>query len=427
MEFFKALPEYDGGNTVNCIYNCGCGMQDDQTGKEVENNYMILVTDTSENEYKAYIDKLINQGYRGVFQNRIEDNLYTQLSGSYLLYIYYTAQSRETRIILDNCSMPSPEFGYETEVSSYPVTVVQYGLYYDKNNGHSPTTTNCGMLYMVRLADNSLFMIDGGDILQCSDESAHGMLDFMHRLTETAPGEQIRIAAWFITHAHNDHFCGAAKLINRFHDQLCVERFVYNFPSSAVRGPDDKLPIFKGIVNNYCPKAKYLKAHTGQSFDLGGVRFDIMYTFEDSIRADSPSAYPLRDYNCTSTIVKMTVGDNSVMWLGDTNVEAENIITSVWSPSVWKSDVVQVAHHCFNYLSNLYPWIDADYAMLPNSYFGGHTPENTPKLQEVLDRLSASNNIWYSDRTTGFVFENGEYRQIIDEDRVGGEYDFSGF
>ena len=426
MTIFKGLPDFDGGRLIPAIYNIGCGTENEFTSDGLKDGYAFLVADTDREEYKAYISKLTVCGYKVIFENGIGDDLFTQLEGEYLLYIYHTSKKRETRIIIEGETGKISDFGYSGKGSS-PVLVIQHGLYYDPENGHSPTTTNCGMFYIVRLPDNSLFLIDGGDILQCCDEAVAGRIDLMRRITGTKQGEKIRIAGWFITHAHNDHFDGCSKMLNRYSDILSVERFIFNFPCTAIRRPDSRAELFKETINKYCPGAKYLKAHRGQFFELSGVRFEVLYACEDAIRADSPVSYPLRDYNCTSTILKMSFDGLSVMWLGDTNVETEDIVTSIYDPDIWKSVVVQVAHHCFNYLSKLYPWIDANYAMLPNSYFGGHTPENLPKLADVINRLPDENNIWYSERTTGFEFIDGKYTKVIDEDLIGKDYDGSGF
>ena len=427
MNFFKNIPDYDGGRTVPCIYNTGCGIDNDLENDSAINNYTLLVTDTDAEEYADYIKKLTENGYTVIFENRIENDLYTALDGARLLYVYYTDAKKEVRIIADNASSRIDKFGYEIKEPQCAVNVTQYGLYYDPENGHSPTTTNCGMFYAVRLADNSLFLIDGGDVFQCSEAALEGRMDYLHRLTGTAKGEKMTVAAWFITHAHNDHMDGCAKMLNRFHDELKVERFVFNFPCSKVRRPDDRFDVFMGMVKKYCPDALYLKAHAGQKFTLGGVGFTVLYAYEDAIRAGNPSAYPLGDYNCTSTVIKMNVGENSVLWMGDTNVETEKILAEKFSAAVFKSDVVQVAHHCFNYLSTLYPMIDADYAMLPNSYYAAHTAENAPKLQDVLDRLPDERNIWYEDKTDSFEFIDGKYTLVAEEELIGGEYDGSGF
>ena len=67
--------------------------------------------------------------------------------------------------------------------------------------------------------------------------------------------------------------------------------------------------------------------------------------------------------------------------------------------------------------------IDADYAMLPNSCYAGHTVENEPKLAEVVALLPDPANLWYEDKTTVFQFIDGKYQVVLEEDRVGGEHD----
>lgn len=107
------------------------------------------------------------------------------------------------RVIEDRASTALPEFSNTYEFASPQNTpdsaaaceggesaeIYQYGLYYDPRNGHSPTTTNCGMFYIIRLSDNRLVMIDGGDCMQCSVEALEGMYRFLRRITGTAEGE----------------------------------------------------------------------------------------------------------------------------------------------------------------------------------------------------------------------------------------------
>ena len=68
-------------------------------------------------------------------------------------------------------------------------------------------------------------------------------------------------------------------------------------------------------------------------------------------------------------------------------------------------------------------WIDADWAMLPNSYFGAHTPENTPKLADVIAHLAAPENIRYEEKTTIFTFADGKYTVIGEEELIGDKWD----
>ncbi|MBQ2725910.1 MAG: hypothetical protein IJF78_09400, partial [Clostridia bacterium] len=329
----------------------------------------------------------------------------------------------EVRLFADPAGVTADRFGYTTQGGK--TEIYQYGLYYDPQNGHSPTTTNCGMLYIVKLADNSLFMMDGGHILQCSVEAVTGLYDFLHRITGKAPGETIPIACWFVTHAHDDHLAMCVRLTRTYPGEFDIQRILFNFPSYSVcrRGYAEEPFRLRETLREFYPDAMTLKPHHGMKFTLASTEFEVYYTHEDVIRADNVTAYPFRDFNCTSTVLKMTADGGTVMWLGDTNLEAEAHIVKTMPREMWKADVVQVAHHCFNHLSTLYPWIGAPYAMLPNSYFGGHTPDNISKLADVEACLKSPDCIWYEEKTTGFLFEDGEYRVILEQDRVGGEHD----
>jgi hypothetical protein len=137
--------------------------------------------------------------------------------------------------------------------------------------------------------------------------------------------------------------------------------------------------------------------------------------------------YNLRDYNCTSTVMRIRFDKKSVMLLGDISQAAEQIIVKSFDSKVLASDVVQVAHHCFNYLDTLYAWIHAPAAMLPNSWGGAHQPENEPKLQAVLNCLK-DDQIWYEGGgTDGFIATEDGWKHVFHEPVIGGPYDGSGY
>lgn len=427
---------YEGGTGASALYDAGPMPGDDDDGPIGEDSRMLLVADTCKREYEEYLDKLCGMGYRKIFENHTQAVDCCQLiREGELLYVYYTLQSKEVRIIADQASLPLEEFSYsyneETRDSGIGINpdsaeIYQYGLYYDPQNGHSPTTINCGMFYVIRLADNRLVMIDGGHHLQCSAEAVEGMFRFLRRITKTKEGERIQVAAWFFTHAHDDHMAACVRLLRTYPKILEIERVMCNFPSRrACEGHSD----FSGLwvtLRELCPDVRCLKLHSGQRITLANVCFDVLYTHEDAVRHETPEVFPFEDFNCTSVIMKMTTGGGTIMWLGDTGVETEALVAERIPAPLWKSDVVQVAHHAFNFLSRLYALIDADYAMVPNSRYGGNAGSNHDKLMDVVRRLPSRENLWYEDRTTGFRFEEGRYRVILEEDVVGGEHDGTG-
>lgn len=424
---------YEGGTSGAAVYNAGPMLENDSEAVTEEDSRMLLVADTCRREYEAYLEKLCGMGFRKVFENHTGAVDCCQLmKGGDLLYVYYTLRTGEVRVIADKASVPLDEFS-DSYMEEGPAAhmwgtmdsaeIYQYGLYYDPCNGHSPTTTNCGMFYIIRLRDNRLVMIDGGHILQCSAEAVEGMYRFLRRITGTAEGERLGVAAWIFTHAHDDHMAACVRLLRTYPEAFEIERAMFNFPSHRVCSGHSDFFCLRATLREYCPNIKCLKLHSGQRIVLANVCFDVLYTHEDAVRLETPEAFPFHDFNCTSVILKMTTGMGTIVWLGDTSTETEELVVRTVPAAMWKADVVQVAHHAFNFLTELYALIDADYAMVPNSRYGGNAGDNHQKLMDVVRRLPSPDNLWYEDETTGFRFEEGSFRVILKEDLVGGEHD----
>lgn len=416
------IPVYTGGKHASAYYNCGGMIADDRTETTAEDCPMLLITETNEAEYYAYLEACRDHGFRIIFENETSAIRAAELTnGLVRIYVYIIKAAGEVRIVEERVGVSVADFGYVSEEKK-TAEIVQYALYYDENNDVTDRTVNCGMLYIVKLADNSLFVMDGGHRYQCTEEAVDGIWNFMKKITGE---EKPRIAAWYITHAHGDHMAALDRLLRKYPDSFKIERYMANFPSYQTRpgGYDPDIFVLKEAMREYCTDVKFLKLQTGMKFTLANTEFEVLYTHEDGVNAEDPTKFYMRDFNCTSTILRMTTDGGSVMWLGDTNVELERLMAKITTPELWKADVVQVAHHCFNYLTTLYAWVDADYAMLPNSYFGAHTKENTPKLADILSHLASPENIWYEEQTTAFSFIDGKYTVLYTEDLIGDKWD----
>ncbi len=432
-----SCPSPTVGALAEGFYNSGSGLADDTRRETGEYSRMQVVSDVTKADFEAYTEEMKSAGYTQILNHTIGKNRYAEFTKDALTYhVAFMGGTGEIRVTEDRAGVSLAEFAYETQGGTKSV-IYQYGLYYDPNNQVTDKTVNCGMLYILQLSDNSLVLVDGGHLHQSSDEAIDGLMTFLHSLTGTQKGESVRIAAWYITHAHGDHVTGTAKLLNRYHDEIVLERVMYNIPSYQVRsaGYDDNTTTAKEIVRRYYPDVKFLKLHSGQKFYLSNVGFEVLYTHEDAVglakfteaaKNGTPVQFPLGDYNCTSTILRLHIDGQTVLLLGDTNTETEAVVKNFYPASVWKSDVVQVAHHCFNYLDTLYPMIGAPIALMPNSYFGSHTPENLPKLATILKYVENDQIYYEGEDTVGLAVENGKFQVVHRLDLVGGEYDFSG-
>jgi hypothetical protein len=292
----------------------------------------------------------------------------------------------------------------------------------------TPKTANCGMLYIIRLSDNSLFMMDGGFYLQWNKDAIEGLWQFMQKITNTPEGGTVRVSAWYFTHTHADHIDGCAKLLRLHHENIVIDRLLYNFPHyNALGGYEPSIYYVKEQVARWYPHCKFLKLHTGQKFDLADMGVEVFYTQEDAISEGNMAKFPLRDGNCMSAILKLTIGGKTAMMLGDTNIEAEAWIAENSAPAPWRSDMVQLAHHCFNYLDTLYAWIEAPVVLVPNSYGGAHQPENAPKLAGA-EKYAKDGQVWYEGGgTDGFIATEEGWKQIVHYPVVGGEFDGTGY
>ena len=157
------------------------------------------------------------------------------------------------------------------------------------------------------------------------------------------------IAAWILTHAHNDHISG---FIDEYKKNRCqdfdIERVVYCFPPylewatrEDVPAPeyfkrdiDEMLPAFAEIERaladiSYIPKE-------GECLTVDECRIDFLFTYRNKLVSN-----PVND---SSLIFKVTTPHTSLLFLGDLGPEGGDILYEE-SRHLLSADIVQMAHH----------------------------------------------------------------------------------
>ena len=416
------------GKLAEGYYNAGPMLADDRNGTTKEDSKMQLIFDVTKADFNEYVQNLKTLGVEGYLERNLgADNFFAFHYAGKHYHVNYLATRGEMRIIEDAAYVSCKDFGYEA-MGTEQTILYQYALYYDPDNNVTDKTVNCGMLYIIKLSDNSLFMMDAGHIRQWNEEAMNGLWQFLHKITNTPQDGIIRIAGWYFTHAHDDHTDGCTKLLHRYHNQIQLERVLFNFPFRGYTGGySDTVYDMKKAVSTWYPNAKLLKLHTGQKFNLADMTIEVLYTHEDAATKEALGKVSLRDFNCTSSILKATIDGKTVMLLGDTNIETEALLAKYSDKSLWKADMVQLAHHCFNFLDTMYEWIAAPVVIVPNSYGGAHQPENVAKLAGA-EKYVQDNQIYYEGSGTyGLIPTPDGWKQVEFYPLVGGEYDFSGF
>lgn len=377
------------------------------------------VTETDSAAFSAYLRLLAQAGFQTIWENEIEQNRFCQLQkGSRLIYAAFFGRTDTAHFIDDTVSAPLPALSGGQPLPREKTEVCQFGLFYDKMV-HG-VTADCGMLYLIKLPDRSLFLVDAGEYEQATQEAAQEVMRLMRQWTKTAPGEKIRIAAWFCTHAHDDHMDLFGKLVRLYHDELDVQRLLFNFPAFSHYELMPSAYVTLRRLNQYYPQALYCKPHAGMEITLAGVRFQFLQAHED---ATGPQGDELiGGFNDTSTVLKITFDGVSLMLLGDINREAEAVLLSHYE-SALKADAVQPAHHLINLLERVYPVIGAEIALIPASTVKAN-PENERYLN-LLRSIPRERMFFASEGTSFWAAEKG--RLVLQKTLpvVGGPFDES--
>lgn len=392
------MPNYIDGTASANVYDCGPGMMSDQNGATGEESHMVVVSSTNATSFERYAAKLINDGFEKEAKTEVENNIYyTFTKNDRIYYMYYTVNKGEARFIEDISSNVLTKDISTEKTGSNGTELYMYSIDYSEHE-HTYSTTDhwcidCGMMYIIKLADNSVFLIDSGHERQASQEAMAGLLDFLRNITGTSASEKIQIRGWFFSHAHGDHVFGAHQFVETYHDNINIESVLFNFPRYGVVGGYDSGTFkMKDTINKYFPNVKHISLHTGQTFTMQGVKFDTLCTHEDWVGTDGKTTLG-SDMNTASTVLKITIDGKSLMLLGD--ITMSNRLEEMYTTTL-KADMVQIAHHGYNDLPSLYTKIAAKYAVCPNSEANGQ--DNASKIQNVIN--AGATNVYYADKYT---------------------------
>lgn len=363
------LPRYEGGVVCERVYNTGSGLLSDGEGPTECDGKMQLVSSTSLSEYAEYCEKLCTNGFEEVFSNELGGvvcNAFRKDGKFY--YTYYCGNTEEARIIEDNCTRNFEDFGYTYSEGS-AATVYQFQYPYCKTRGLNDDknlSTN-GMMYIIHLADNSLVVIDGGSIEQSSDKNIEECMEFMHNITQTQPGEKIKISLWYGTHGHSDHVTFFYKLLGFYHNEILLERTMFNYPSHSLIEHAERIDMYRDRLAEFYPDAKYLAPHTGMSFNIANLKFEVLYTHEDAVSALTGKTL-INNTNDGCVVCRLTAAGKTFLVTGDVNAFAERKMVSMYGKEIFKTDILQAPHHLYNSDIQIYANSKASYVFCPMSY-----------------------------------------------------------
>ncbi len=291
---------------------------------------------------------------------------------------------------------------------------------------------------VIRTGEGKTIVIDGGRKAYDSDY----LFKYLQRITGDATPH---VDAWFMTHAHSDHYGAIIGISNNYASQITVDTFYHRFPTDAQVNkyfaavePATRISQINSI---YTAVGKFKNAqggatnivtlnaiHTGKcnsTFDFDDLHMDVLLTIEDIFwavdnistkytatwethNADHVSQAPKQlvseNFNNSSTVFRLTVGGKTVMITGDAStvstIMLERYHKSHASDSSkyysLKTDYVQMAHHGSRRgLSKaIYNLIDPDAVLWPVPKAGMANTDKTGYPKQWIDALGAT--IYYS-------------------------------
>ncbi len=327
-----------------------------------------LYEGVTEADFSAYKTTLANANFAEYSTNAFGNNKFAlYVKGNTTVNVTYTPYNN-TMLVAEQVTdlLPTNEEQNVYEDKGYEPLIIQL----DHNN---TTGGGIGMSYIIRLADGSFIIVDGGHTETYFDNANR----LYKLLREYTPEGDIQIAAWFLTHCHSDHISGFSSFVERYGAQVNIEQLIYNFDTYEHYewGKNDSLLGYQGyeffdIIVKLNPQIKISTCHSGYKYHIRNAVIDIMYTLEDNF--PKVLGVSLSDTNNTSTVFKVSFTDEDVdqtlLITGDSgSVESAGLL-SKYQDDELKSTFVQAIHHGIAYGSyELYGKMNPEVVLFPAS------------------------------------------------------------
>ncbi len=320
---------------------------------------VLTAVGTNADTYNAYLKALEFAGFELYTSNVMDSNLFaTYINENLTVNVYYIDSNKTVRVVYE----PKGELpGLESENvydKSFEWETLLTSVYLEDEPNPQ------GQSFIIRLEDGSFIVYDGG-MAEGTNLESKKLYDKL--MEQTPRGKKPVIAAWLFSHAHADHVGVFNEFSLNYHDKVTIERFFYNFPSEEemeILQPDVLAPnlteygIFKRVMSEYYADIPAIKVHTGNKFYIRNVEVEVLFTYEDFY----PTA--IDRMNSSSTVFRMHVGGQSILWLGDSTPVSEALMLEQLG-SYLKSDVLQLAHHGIDGLLEAYQTYDPTYCLWP--------------------------------------------------------------
>ena len=344
-EIYRQLKtDVEAGNTHReGIINCGDGA------------YQIMSV-APRAEFDALADEISKEGSIA-FDNDLGGNRFFAVShGDGFSYIFHDKSCDRVGIMYSKEGTLAPRELGEKPIYEGERRILQLCPNVDERN--------FGMCYVIVLGEGHFIIYDGD-----GDHSNDDDRLFAYLKGWTPEGQRPVIDVWVATHPHWDHLSGFAKFSKKYNGDVELKHILLNLPSLDVKYREQDIGDYHSSVNewlpavfNSFPSAQVHKIHSGEVFNVGGVKLEVLYTHE----MIHPYRYDLAA-NDTSLVTRIFINGKTAFFSADiSGGTACRMIHHMYGPYI-KSDIFQVAHHGWHSDSiEFYYDVDPQILLWPN-------------------------------------------------------------
>lgn len=194
---------------------------------------LALFNDVTYEDFEAYADNLIENAFKLINENKIENNYFKFFKNDRLTVSFGFYECDKTMRVVVDSNINLPQFKpCNNIVKREKTTLWQFEV------DHS--LIDCGMCYIFRTVTGAFFIIDSAHTYSVNDcERIHKFLR-----ERTPENEKIRIAGWFFSHGHEDHIAQFINYFNFFCEDTVIDNLYFNFISLDHRDGDEWMDGF---------------------------------------------------------------------------------------------------------------------------------------------------------------------------------------
>ena len=224
----------------------------------------------------------------------------------------------------------------------------------------APEKNSLMTCYVLVTSENKLIVFDGG-IDGYGKENTPYLPAALRAILGLPEDGYFEVEAWFLSHGHTDHIYELAKMLKSYTKDSAyrINHLYFNFPAfgtewksgggegdyslaaiDALREGLDNYARVNGLsgwdydsVNGAVITPDAIRA--GLTFSYDGCFIDVLQTWAPEDRI----------VNSNSTILRLRVGEHSVLFLGDAYTDSGDRLLAAYGADALKSEYVQLAHH----------------------------------------------------------------------------------